>query len=379
MTKRSMGYFSLLTFFGSLQFYLTVYINSSTITEGLGISFVTPIFVIAALCSLVLFIAAPRILSSIGNRWMFTLLSMCAGFSLLLIADTPSALLLFGALIVYLACIPLIALSLDIFFERNLAEEKTAGTSHGLYLTAGNTALVLSPLLLSYLAGVSFSFVYFTSVLFFIVFLLIALPLTRSFRDPLYRRVSVREFPQVLRAHGAVVGAQFVLRVFYAFATIYMPLLLVARGFLWSEIGIILAIALLPFMLFELPLGRIADTLFGEQELLILGFIILALMTSLLSLPHALSIPVYAAIFFATRTGAAMVEVTTETNFFRRVDAGDAAAITLFRMTQSAGYLFGATLGALILRFATLESMFALIGVLVLCGLPFAMKIKDSR
>ena len=379
MTKRRMGYFSLLVFFGALQFYLTIYINSSAITEALGQSFVTPVFVVAALASLALFVATPHILSSIGNRWMFVALSACVGGALLVLASAPGGVALFVALALYLACVPLIALSLDIFFERNLVEEKTAGTSHGLYLTAGNTALVLSPLMVSLLAGVSFSLVYLTATVFLIVFLLVALPLARSFRDPVYTHIAIREFPQVLSAHGPVIGAQFILRVFYAFATIYMPLLLIERGFSWGEIGVILSIALLPFVLFELPLGRIADTLFGEKEMLIAGFILLACVTSLLALSLPLSVPLYALIFFATRTGAAMIEITTETNFFRRVGAADSEAITLFRMTQSGGYLCGALIGALILFFTSLPSLFVGVALLVLCGIPFAYKMQDSR
>lgn len=158
-----------------------------------------------------------------------------------------------------------------------------------------------------------------------------------------------------------------------------MPLLLLARGFSWGEIGLILGIALLPFMLFELPLGHIADTFLGEKEVLILGFIILSASTTLLMLAHPASVALYALIFFATRTGAAMVEITTETNFFRNVGVGSTSAITLFRMTNAIGGLIGVALAAIALYFVDLPLLFAIFGLFVLIGIPAARHIKDSR
>lgn len=381
MSRRSISYFSLLAFLVSLHAFLTVYINSSVIAqEPFGVWFITPTFFVAYALAIVAFFHTPRILSHIGNAWFLVGIGTAEALTLLLLASQPHGWLLFLALISHLIWAPLLGLSLDIFFERAIVNESGTGTARGFFLTFGNTALVLSPLIVGMLAGSSFFYIYFLSFIMMLLFLLASIPTLRTFTDPIYTFPSVHGmWKTVAGPLGAVIRAQLVLRIFYAFAAIYMPLLLIERGFSWGEIGIILGIALLPFMLFELPLGHAADMLFGEKEVLMLGFVILGVVTTLLVFPHPATVWIYALIFFATRTGASMIEITTETNFFRNVSAGDTNAITLFRMTHSVGGLIGVSIAAVALYFVELPVLFAIFGLFVLVGIPISSRIQDSR
>lgn len=381
MSRRSISYFSLLAFLASLHAFLTVYINSSVIArEPFGVWFITPIFLTAYTLAMLGFFYAPRLLARIGNAWYLLILCTVEAVALLTLAQDPHGPLLFFALIVHLTLAPLIGLSLDIFFEGSMVQERGTGTARGFFLTFGNTALVLSPLVVGVLATTSFSLVYIFSFYILMVFILVTIPILDTFKNPTYTIPTVAGIIKTIKGTlGPVIMAQLVLRIFYAFAAIYMPLMLIERGFSWSQVGLILGIALLPFILFELPLGHAADKLFGEREVLILGFIILSAATTLLMFPEPESIAVYAIIFFATRTGASMIEITTETNFFRNVGAGNTSAITLFRMTNSIGGLIGVAIGAIALYFVDLPLVFAVFGLFVLLGIPAAKRIKDSR
>jgi MFS family permease len=381
MSRRSISYFSLLSFLASLYAFLTIYINSSVVAqESYGVLFITPIFLLAYAAAVVGFFYSPHVLKRIGNAWYLVLLGAIEATALVILAYGPHGGLLFGALVVHLTAMPLIGLSLDIFFEGSMVHEEGTGTARGFFLTLGNTALVISPLIVGILAAQSFSFVYVLSLIILLMFLCATIPALTRYKDPHYQLPTLHGMWSTMTGSlGAVIASQLVLRIFFAFAAIYMPLLLLARGFSWGEIGLILGIALLPFMLFELPLGHIADTFLGEKEVLILGFIILSASTTLLMLAHPASVALYALIFFATRTGAAMVEITTETNFFRNVGVGSTSAITLFRMTNAIGGLIGVALAAIALYFVDLPLLFAFFGLFVLLGIPFARHITDSR
>jgi len=381
MPARSISYFSFLAFLATLHASLTLYINSSVITlEPLGIAFITPVFIFSAIGSIIFFYYTSNVLRKIGNGWFLVLTCAVEGASLLALAAHPTELLLFLALSIHLIMAPLIGLSLDIFFEYAMVDEGGTGVARGFLLTFGNTALVISPLIVGILADGSFSVIYLLSAIILAGFLLCSIRTVREFKDPHYHQSSLAGILSTIKGHlGAVITTQLVLRIFYSFAAIYMPLLLLARGFSWGEIGIILGIALLPFMLFELPLGHLSDKFLKERETLVVGFCILAAATSLLAYDIPISLLMYALIFFLTRTGASMIEITSETNFFRSVDAKDASAITLFRMTTAIGTLIGVGLAGVALFFINLPDLFLIFGIFVLLGIPAALHIKDSR
>ena len=120
--------------------------------------------------------------------------------------------------------------------------------------------------------------------------------------------------------------------------TIYTPMYLHKHlGFAWKELGIMFSIMLVPFLLLEAPLGRIADKVLGEKEFLVTGFAIIAIATAVISFMTVSVFFLFALILFTTRVGAAMVEIMTETYFFKKIRAEDAQIIGLMRRQASRG------------------------------------------
>ena len=170
------------------------------------------------------------------------------------------------------------------------------------------------------------------------------------------------------------------MRIFFSIMAIYMPLYLYRTiGFSLSELGIMFSIMLLPFALFEFPLGKIADRYLGEKEILIVGFIILAASTASLSFITSASLAVWAGLLFVTRTGASAIEIATESYFFKHVNGKDTAQISMFRATRPFSDIIGPTIGSVSLLFIDLRFLFLVLGIFLLLGITVASRINDTR
>ena len=136
---------------------------------------------------------------------------------------------------------------------------------------------------------------------------------------------------------------------------------------------------LVPFLLLEAPLGRIADKYLGEQEFLVAGFIIMAIATALLSFVTVKSFALFAFLLFMTRVGAAMVEIMTDTYFFKKVDGKDAQVVGLLRTQRHfAGFAAPLFAGAMLIL-VPIQYLFIILGAVMLLGIPASLALKDTR
>lgn len=370
-------------FIVGFHFYLIAYVNSALIESRIGAFAVGPLYMAEASLAIVLFLFAARILRKVGARWFLSTFIFLEGVALLTIAATASPVLTALAFVVAMTSTYMIWFAVDIFVEHATLCEGVTGKVRGTLLTFGNASLIFAPLVMAFvLESTSVETVYLLSAGLLLLFAAFILPLYGTFRDPDYIPATVASLRHALIRHKDLlptIGAQFTLTLFYSFGAIYMPLYLLDLGFSWVEISVILTIALLPFVLIELPLGKIADKYIGEKELLVAGFAILIVSTTLLSFPFAPSIILYTALLFITRLGAAIVEITAETHFFREVEAKDGIVITLSRMMGALGYFVGGAAGGLTLSVVSLHEAFFFFGLMLLPGLYFASRIKDWR
>jgi predicted MFS family arabinose efflux permease len=161
---------------------------------------------------------------------------------------------------------------------------------------------------------------------------------------------------------------------------IYTPLYLHDYiGFGWQDIGIMFSIMLLPFLLLEGPLGRIADKWLGEKEFLAAGFVITAVATALIAFLREPSFILWTSVLFATRVGASMIEVMIETYFFKKISAGDADVVAFFRAVRPAAYVVAPAFAALLLSLISLSRLFIALAIIVLAGLAFTIPLKDTK
>jgi MFS family permease len=237
-------------------------------------------------------------------------------------------------------------------------ESKTGGI-RGVYLTLANAAFIIPPAIAGFiLTNGDFWKVYLVSSLFLIPLFFICLKSFKKMKDAEIAHVKILEIFKNFRQNKNIYSifmAQFILQFFFVYMVVYVPIYLYEYvGFSWRELGIMFTIMLLPFVIFELPLGKIADKKIGEKEILALGFIIMIFSVFAVSLVTTATFLIWAIILFMTRVGASFAEITTESYFFKHVNSSNADFISFFRITRPLSYIIApavATISLVILNY----------------------------
>ncbi|MDB5194352.1 MAG: major facilitator superfamily transporter [Parcubacteria group bacterium] len=366
--------------FFSLSYALILYINSSFLGKFFSPKDVSLLFVFAALGNIVFFFIAPLLLRSIGNTrtLVFFLLLQYAGLAGLIVSTSSFAIA--ASFFLYGSTAMMVFYSLDIFIE-GISSDARTGEIRGITLTLDNLSVAIAPLLISVLAfDGQFKLAYFASSLLILPVIFIAFFCLKKFGPGHEKSHSIGlpflEWWKRAEPRRATI-ARFVLELFYAVMVIFVPLYLsISIGFSWPVIGVIFSFMLLPFVLFELPAGELADHWCGEREIMTLGFFIIGL--SLLSMPFlGTSAPVWAIVLFISRVGAAFVEVTSEVHFFRHAHKDDTGLISIFRLTRPTAIAAGALVGGTLLSRYSFSALFFCLALVVLLGMHESARLKD--
>ncbi len=139
-----------------------------------------------------------------------------------------------------------------------------------------------------------------------------------------------------------------------------------------------LSIALLPFVLFEIPVGKLADNWCGEKEFMTLGLFILG--TTLLIMPF-LKIPnliAWAVLLFISRVGASFIEISSESYFFKQVGTRDLGLVSIFRMTWPLAFIIGPLLAILSINTLGFTGLLLLTALIVLKTMNSSTKLRDT-
>lgn len=372
-----------MAFFVIFHLALPAYINSSFISQFVGTDRVGIIYIAAAVLSLILIALLPRILSTIGNFWTAAGLTVAQIAMALSLAVFNSPFIIIPFFVTLLALVRLIALTNDIFLEHNSDDEST-GSIRGAYLTIGNTAWFIALLITGILTEwVGFQFVYMATALILIPFFIVLWHNFRNFQDPVYDTTPF--FPTLARLSKDkdmwnVTLTNLMLQFFYASTIIYAPIYLYEHiGLSWAAIGTIFAIMHLPFMVIEIPAGRIADKFLGEKEMMIAGFLFMAAAAVFISLFTDALFLLWLLIFILSRVGAALTEVTTESYFFKHIDSHNANFLNIFRSVQHISYILAPLFGTMFLAFFDIRFFFATLALIMLCSIWFALRIVDTK
>lgn len=376
----------LASFLYALHYALPLYVASTFIGEYVREETVGMIYALGSLVTIILFLNMSRILAAFGN-YRITLLSIVLGvISLLGLAIIESPLFLIPIFIFNQIILSILYLNLNVFLETYSTDGFT-GSIRGMFLTILNIAILIAP----FLAGMMFSDsefqnIYFAAALILApVFFLIYFTF-KGYQDPLYKHVplwaTLREVSANKNIYSAFV-ASFLLNFFYTWMIIYTPLYLYKTlGIPLREVvGIITPIALIPFVLFQVVMGRLADRKWGEQEMLIGGFVIMAITTGGLAFVTSTNIYLWALLLFLTRVGASAVETMSETYFFKQVDGTDTHLITLFRNLAPLSFLVGPIIATMLLTIFNIgyNDLFLVLGALMLLGIYYGLIIKDTK
>ena len=370
------------SFFLSLNFGATLYVNAVYLEQFFPSSIVSMLFLLGAMGNIYLFFKTPRLLNSLGKEKLLFLLLFITAVSTFLASIATEGILAAAAFLVYSSVFFLTYYCLDIFIEEKSRDDVTGGI-RGLYGTIFNTGIALGPIL-SIMLNVETDFrpVYALAASLIIVPLSLSIYfLTRKFQRWLPSHEEHKlpwERWWQKRNVRAVTLARLVLETFYGLLIIYTPLYLHnVLNFEWRELGIIFTISLLPFIFIEWPAGKLADKKLGEKEMMSLGFFLMGI--ALLIMPYLdKSFLAWVLVLPLSRVGAALVEIMTETYFFKKIHATDTGFLSIFRLVRPLGIIFGAALGALSVALFPYPVIFLVLSLVVFCGLYESLHLKDT-
>lgn len=372
------------TFFSALHYALTLYVESTYLVQFFPERLLGVFFGLASFASLVAGIYLPQFLARNGNYravLLFIGFEMATLFGLAFAPIKEIALPLF---LVHQVLLAVIAISINVLLE-SLSFDSSTGRTRGVYLTVLSAAILLGPLA----AGLfykerGFSAVFLVAAALLVpVFLFVAANF-KHYRDPHYKRVRYLATLGRVLSNGniyRVSALRFLLEFFYSVMVIYTPLYLhLHLGIPMSAIlGIIMPVALLPFVVLPYLLGKLADLKFGEKEMFIAGFVVLSAMTAALSFVETANVFVWAALLLVTRIGAASVESATESYFFKQVSASDSDLIAFFINLHPAAFMVAPLTVVIFLSLFDMRYLFLMLGVLTAYGLRHAFLLKDTR
>lgn len=366
----------------SLHLALTTYINSSFLSSFVSEKFVGIIYILGSIASILTLLIVPKIFRAMGGYRFLLTVSLLNILSLLSLAFMKN---IWGAIIVFILYFTLsilIVFSLDEILEI-FSKNSSTGKVRGMYLVFGNSAWIISQLASSrILENFSFKIVYFISFIIMVVFFLVFWKGFRNIPDPKYDRSKAitytKEFfknKNLLRSYTMNLLLQF----FFSLMVIYTPIYLYTHlGFTWSEIGIIFAIMLVPFLIIPFPVGKYSDKI-GERKMLMLGFTITSLATLSLFFIEQHEVYLWALILFMTRIGASTVETMSDVYFFKHIKPENEEFVAVYRSTPPVAYIIGPMVASLVFYFVpAFNFIYLVLGAVMLYGIYLSSTIRKS-
>jgi MFS family permease len=363
---------------------VSYYLSTFLVAKGFPQEFVGLLYVAGSMLTLISIAFAPRLLQRFGNYTNILALGLIELLAFLGFIFLDNLALVFGVFLIAFVVPALIAFSLDIFLEGCTKDEDSTGGVRGIFLAISSIAWMGAPFVGGFLVrDTNFKLLFAVSALVFIPFIFLAAAQLKHFRDPQYIQLDIPKFLESLTRNKDLrnlFAASFLLRFFYGIVVIYFPLYIHnTLGMPLSQLGVIIAAAIFAFVLLEIPLGKLEDRYWGEKEVLILGFAILAITTGVFSFLETTSVLIWAIAAFSTRVGAVMIEISTEGYFFKHVDADDTDDVSAFRMLYPLAYIISPLFGTVILFFIPLQYLFLATAFVLASGILFVSTLRDTK
>lgn len=373
-------------FFFSLFSTVTLYILLPYLSSFMPAAYTGLVIAGGALVACILFPFLPRFVSRYGAQQLALVFALLEMLALVALAATPGAFAGAFFVAVTMALQPFLAYELDLLLEATVAEEGVTGRVRSVFLTAWNAAALAAPLLIGALLADSDAygrvFLAGAGALVPFVVLFAARRLPRVETPQLSRMGDTLRCILKDRDLAAVTFGHLLLYLFFVWAPLYVPVYLhIELGILWSDIGWMFFIMLLPYVLLQYPSGVLADRYIGDKEMMFAGFILAGVSLAAIGLFSAATpLALIVGALVVSRVGAALIESMTEAHFFRRVSEKDINSISIFRGIWPLANLIAPVAGSVILIFGSYQALFAITGGLIaIAGGAAALLIRDFR
>ena len=360
---------------------LLSYVNSSFLATKIPETLIGLLYTASAFIAILGLYLIPKLIARFGSSKILGLLVLINIANILGLILSKNVAVIASCFTLYFAINTSLYLGIDILIE-HWSDNSNQGAVRGMYLTAVNIGFMLAPLLGGFLMDrLGFNSLYtFALIILIPTLVIIALVLPKVTHIHTSKTNLLGLAKKFLRHpdFSAVFCINFILQFFYCWMVIYSPIYLHEYVHLsWDTIGVIFTIILSAFFLFHYIVFKIADRFNIERSLMILGLAITGLATLFVIKAPLMSFWVLAGTFFMTRVGASIVEISTESYFFRHVRHDDVGSMGFFRNTYPFAYILAPVLSSVILRFAPFWTLFAVLGVICFLGILVAKDIRQ--
>ncbi len=381
-TRRYIMY--LLGFILAISVALPAYLQSNFLRQYISLGMVSAFFVLANSATVLMIALFPKLIHKLGNYFSAKLLIIIYAASLVGLAASTGIISAITTLLLFIITSNLLWINIDILLESVSADSKT-GRIRTVYLTIMNLGWIISPTISAFLVEIGdYPLAFLAAAFMALPLFFIIINQHHNLKDSSkYHKESIlKSFRKMWKSRNlrGIFIAAIALNLFFSGAVIYIPIYLhQTLGIDWAQLGWIFSFMLLPFIIFEIPAGIIADNYLGEKEMLILGLLIIFLSLILFSTIKSPLPWIWAFALFFSRVGAALVEAMRDSYFFKNVSARDIGFINIFRITGPLGYVIGASIASLMLIILPINYIFLVFAGFLLPVFYFVALIKDTK
>ncbi len=382
LNKRKIYLINFISLFFGFGLALSSFLYSFYFEEATGNSNVSNFYLATYVLFLILILNLHKIIRNIGKSMSLYLFLFFKLLAVILILFLEPSLVGSLAIIAYIAFGNLAWVALNIILE-TYSTDKMSGRIRGVFMTIVNTGFLFGPFLsMRLFEKYNFNGVFAIVLIIDLLILIISIFAFNNLKHTYKKSFTILGLLQKAKKRVNVLriySISWILNFFYAVMVIYMPLYLSnSIGLTKPEIGIVFTIMLLPFVLFQYPVGKLADKKMGEKELIIFALMIMALSTLSIYYIDSKNLFIWGSVLFITRIGASFIEILRDSYFFKRIDGGDIELIDFFKTAKPFAYITFALISGLLLDFLEIKSMFIILTLVIIIGLYPAFKLKDN-
>ena len=263
------------------------------------------------------------------------------------------------------------------------SENEDTGRVRGLFLSFWNFGGMIAPAFGAILMErYGFFSIFLISLVIYIIMFIVSFLSLNNIKIRKKTNESILELFKRMKSNKDIWNIfciSLILRFFYAIGTIFFPLYLVSIGLSISQVGIIFTATFIPYVLFEYKLGILADKKYGEKEMLIAGFVIMIVFMIFIYFSKSNSFIYWLFLLFFSYVGATLVEVMSDTYFYKKIDSDDIVMSNFFRSSRPLAYLVGAVIGGIIQMCFGFKAVFLLTIITVVLGIYPAIILRDTN
>lgn len=371
-------------FLRAMGVYLPYLVYSTFLATYIPESAVGLVFATGSVLAGIAVLVTPHLFRTYRTHRVLIVAACLAGIALISLSLKPALGLVIGFFLVAWVGGWIVALALDVILEKIVGtREEGTGSSRAVFLTASNIAVAIASLIIAgALTNGDYWRVFIIGAGAFFACAYLSFRFFSTITHVEQANVKIGDAVSLVLKNSsltAVMGTHTLLQFLFVWSNIYIPLYLHNHANLsWAAIGTILALAMLPYIFLQVPIGYLADKKFGEKEFIIAGLIIAGACFFGLSLAHGANVVTLALLVIGIHIGGALLEIATETYFFKKVAARDSELISVFRALRQFATILGPVLGSIMLFYTPFEYAFAVFGFVILLGIPVSFKIKDT-